>query len=245
MPMTSLELIAQGLLRAGDVSERIHYLRVTGLTTLVPAYPKDDIQLIRILRRFVTNSMDNVEELQFESFLKSYLRSDHFQAFKDNGDFQKVQRSIEEWKASRDAYLDKAPDNRTPLRPIVPVADSEDSHDLPFEKLANCFLRRSSMTADERFQFVHFLGYEYLGEANLLMGFKLEFIDLMHSYDNLPLERLVMSFLNRRMNEHKWSAFASYLGYDPTHPASYENVVQTRRIIGSVKYWRELKSIIN
>lgn len=243
--MTSLELIAQGLLRAGDVRERIHYLRVTGLTTIVPAYPKDDIQLVRILRKFVTNSLDKVEELQFESLLKSYFRSDHFREFTDNGDFQKVQRSIEEWKATRDAYFAEVePDDQTPLTPIAPVYDSEDSHDLPFEKLANSFLRRSSMTAEDRFQFVHFLGFEYLGKVNLVMGFRLEFIDLMNSDDNLPLERLVMSFLNRRMNEHKWWAFASYLGYDPQHPASYENVVQTRRIIGSVKYWREFYSNI-
>lgn len=237
--MTSLELIAQGLLRAGDVRERIHYLRVTGLSTTVSEYPKDDIQLVRILRKFVTNSMDDVEELQFESFLKSYLRSDHFQAFKESGDFHKVQHAIEEWKASRDAYFAEInPGDQTPLTPIVPVADAEDSHDLPFEKLANRFLRRTTMTADERFEFVHFLGYEYLGKVNLLMGFRLEFIDLMNSHDNLPLEQLVMSFLNRRMNEHKWRAFVSYLGYDPAHPGSYENVVQTRRIIGSVKYWR-------
>lgn len=241
--MTSLELIAQGLLRAGDVSERIHYLRVTGLTTLVPAYPKDDTQLVRILRKFVTNSMDNLEEVQFESLLKSYLRSGHFQTFKENGDFHKVQRFIEEWKASRDAYFAEAePDNQIPLTPIVPIYDSEDSHDLPFEKLANCFLRRSSMTAEERFQFVHFLGYEYLGKVNLFIGFRLEFIDLMNSHDSLPLERLVISFLNRRMNEHKWAAFASYLGYDPKHPGSYENVVQTRRIIGTVKYWRDFNA---
>ena len=162
--MTSLELIAQGLLRAGDVRERIHYLRVTGLTTIFPEYPKEDIKLVRILRKFVTNSMDAVEELQFESILKAYLRSDPFRAFKENGDFQNVQRSIEEWKASRDAYFaEVTPDDQTPLTPIVPVYDSEDSHDLQFEKLANCFLRRSSMTAEERFQFVHFLGYEYLG----------------------------------------------------------------------------------
>jgi hypothetical protein len=241
--MTSLELIAQGLLRAGDVRERIHYLRVTGLTTIVPAYPKDNIQLVRILRKFVTNSMSNIEEVQFESFLKSYLRSDHFHEFKENGDFQLVQRSIEDWKASREEYFATVkPDDQTPLRPFVPVQDSEDSHDLPFEKLANRFLRRTSMSPDERFQFIHFLGYEYLGKVNLVVPFRLEFLDLMNSNDNLPLERLVMSFLNRHMNEHKWSAFASYLGYDPKHPGSYENVVQTRRIIGSVKYWRELKS---
>lgn len=46
--MTSLELIAQGLLRAGDVRERIDYLRVPGLTTIFPDYPKDDIKLVRI-----------------------------------------------------------------------------------------------------------------------------------------------------------------------------------------------------
>jgi hypothetical protein len=238
--MTSLELIAQGLLRAGDVRERIHYLRVTGLTTTVSEYPKGNVKLVRILRKFVTNSMNDTEEIQFEAFLKSYLKCDHFQAFKENGDFQRVQRSIEEWKTARDAYFaEVAPDDKTELTPIVPVYDSEDSHDLPFEKLANKFLRRSSMTAEERFQFVHFLGYEYLGKKNLFVEFRLEFIDLMNSQDNMPLERLVISFLNRHMNEHKWNAFASYLGYDPEHPTSYENVVQTRRIIGSVKYWRQ------
>ena len=241
--MTSLELIAQGLLRAGDVRERIHYLRVTGLTTIFPEYPKDDIKLVRILRKFVTNSMDAVEELQFESVLKAYLRSDPFRTFSENGDLQRVQRSIEEWKAARDAYFaEVAPDDQTPLTPIVTVKDSEDSHDLPFEKLAHRFLRRTAMTADERFQFIHFLGYEYLGKANLDVGFRLEFIDRMNSHDNLPLERLVMSFLNRRFNQHKWFTLASYLGYDPEHPASYENVVQTRRIIGSVKHWREFYS---
>jgi hypothetical protein len=241
--MTSLELIAQGLLRAGDVRERIHYLRVTGLTTIFPDYPKNDIKVVTILRKFVTNSMDSVEELQFESILKTYLRSEPFRAFSENGDLQRVQRSIEEWKAARDAYFaDVAPDDQTPLTPIVPVFDSEDSHDLPFEKLANSFLRRTTMTAEERFQFVHFLGYEYLGKVNLFVGFRLEFIDLTYSHDNLPLERLVMDFLNRHMNQHKWYAFASYLGYDPAHPGSYENVVQTRRIIGSVKYWREFHS---
>ena len=238
--MTSLELIAQGLLRAGDVRERIHYLRVTGLTTIVSHYPKDNVKLAKILRKFVTNSMDEIEELQFESFLKSYLKSDHFHEFKEYGDFERVQRSIAEWKASRDAYFAESnADEQTPLVPIVPVFDSEDSHDLPFEKLANCFLRRSSMTPEERFQFVHFLGYEYLGKVNLFIGFRLEFIDLMYSQDNHALEQLVMSFLNRHMNEHKWRAFASYLGYDPEHPGSYDNVVQTRRIIGSVKYWKE------
>ncbi|MEJ1237419.1 hypothetical protein WBG78_04760 [Chryseolinea sp. T2] len=237
--MTSLELIAQGLLRAGDVRERIHYLRVTGLTTIVPDYPKNDVKLASILRKFVTNSMDDVEEVQFESFLKSYLRSDHFREFKENGDFERVQRSIEEWRTARDSYFAEVePDDRT-LTPIVPVYDSEDSHDLRFEKLANCFLRRSSMTAEERFQFIHFLGYEYLGKVNLFVGFRLEFIDLLYSQDNLQLERLVMSFLNRQMNQKKWHAFATYLGYDPEHPGCYENVVQTRRIIGSVKYWRE------
>ena len=241
--MTSLELIAQGLLRAGDVRERIHYLRVTGLTTIVPEYPKDEPKLVSILRKFVTNSMDNVEEVQFESILKTYLRSEPFRAFNENGDLQRVQRSIEEWKAARDAYFAGVePHAQTPLTPIVPVYDSEDSHDLPFEKLANRFLRRSSMTAEERFQFVHFLGYEYLGKVNLYVGFRLEFIDLMNSQDNLPLERLVMNFLNRRMNQHRWHALASYLGYDPEHPGSYENAVQTRRIIGSVKHWRELYS---
>ena len=237
--MTSLELIAQGLLRAGDVRERIHYLRVTGLSTIVPDYPTDDVKLATILRKFVTNSMDDVEEVQFESFLKSYLKSDTFREFMENGDFERVQRSIEEWKTERDTYFAEVePDDRT-LTPITPVYDTEDSHDIPFEKLANCFLRRSSMTAEERFQFVHFLGYEYLGTINLYVGFRLEFIDLMNSQDNLQLERLVMSFLNRHMNQKKWQAFATYLGYDPKHPGSYENVVQTRRIIGSVKYWRE------
>ncbi|MGC3944785.1 MAG: hypothetical protein QM762_09710 [Chryseolinea sp.] len=238
--MTSLELIAQGLLRAGDVRERIHYLRVTGLTTIVSDYPKDDVKIVPILRKFVTNSMDDAEEIQFESFLKSYLRSSHFRDFRGNGDFERVQRSIGEWKASRDAYFaDTEPDDQTPLKPIVTVQDSEDSHDLPFEKLANCFLRRSSMTPEERFQFVHFLGYEYMGKLNLFVGFRLEFIDLMNSHDNLPLEQLVMSFLDRHMNPKRWHAFAAYLGYDPEHPGSYENVVQTRRIIGSVKYWRD------
>lgn len=238
--MTSLELIAQGLLRAGDVRERIHYLRVTGLTTIVPNHPKVDDKHVRILRKFVTNSMNDTEEAQFERLLKFYLKSDHFRTFKESGVFERVQRSIEEWKTSREAYFAKVDsDNDTPLNPIVPVYDSEDSHDLPFEKLANKFLRRVALTPEERFQFVNFLGYEYLGEKNLFVGFRLEFIDLMNSQDNLPLERLVMSFLNRQMNERKWYAFASYLGYDPKRPTSYENVVQTRRIIGSVKYWRE------
>lgn len=241
--MTSLELIAQGLLRTGDVRERIHFLRVIGLTTVVADYPKNDDKLALILHAFVTNSLDDLKEIQFESILKSYLESDHFRKFKENGDLERVQRSIEEWKDRRNSFFaNQDPDHYT-LSPFLPVYDSEDSHDLPFEKLANCFLRRSSMTAMERFQFVHFLGYDYLGKKNLFVGFRLQFIDLMGSHDNLSLEQLVMSFLNRHMNPKRWHAFATYLGYDPENPSCYANVVQTRRIIGSVKHWRHLQRL--
>lgn len=228
--MTSLELIAQGLLRAGDVSERIQYLRVTGLTSNVA--PTNGSKLVRILRKFVTNSMNADEEFEFETFLRSYLKSNHFRDFMEDGDFGKVQRSIDKYKS------DESPEDELTLTPITPVYDAEDSHDLPFEKLANRFLFRRTMTAEERFQFVHFLGYEYMGKSKVLAGFSLEFIDNMYSTNNVPLERLIMSFLNNDMNITKWHAFATYLGYDTANPTSYENIVQTRRIIGSVQYWR-------
>src|ERR671912_2088054 len=112
--MTSLELIAQGLLRAGDVRERIHFLRVTGFTTIVADYPKNDDKLARILRGFVSNSLDDHEEIQFECILRSYLESDYFRKFKANGDFERVQRSIEEWKDRRNSYFtNQDPDRYT------------------------------------------------------------------------------------------------------------------------------------